>query len=228
MKNITGAIGFLTRIPVKVLVNPSESVGDFPVVGYLAGGSYILIFWIFGRSVPVIVLSIFTVYLFFNAFHFDGLLDTADAFMSQKSRERKLEIMKMGNAGPMAIFVGALYMILIFFLLGKLSFLSILAASVVGRYAMVVMAHLSKPARSEGLGTSIFPVGMKTVIHASLYIIPFIFFPVTLLFIVAGLAVALLLKILSDRMIGGITGDVLGAIEEVAGLAAMVTAFYVR
>ncbi|MGC8544669.1 adenosylcobinamide-GDP ribazoletransferase [Athalassotoga sp.] len=222
MKGIAGAIAFLTRIPIKTDVNPANAVGDFPVVGYMAGGIYILLFWILGRSLPVIVLSIFLVYFLFNAFHFDGLLDTTDAFMSQKQREKKLEIMKMGNSGPMAILVGALYMILMTYVLGRVSFVGILASTVSGRYAMVLTAYFSKPAKS-GLGASIFPVRLKTLIHASVYLVPFLFFPRTLLFIGIGLVAAFAMKLISDRMIGGMTGDVLGSIEEIAQIVVLTT-----
>jgi adenosylcobinamide-GDP ribazoletransferase len=226
MKNITGAIGFLTRIPIKTNVNPANTVGDFPIVGYMAGGIYILLFWILGRSLPVIVLSIFLVYFLFNAFHFDGLLDTTDAFMSQKQREKKLEIMKMGNAGPMAILVGTLYMILMVYVLGRVSFVGILASTVSSRYAMVLTAYFSKPAKS-GLGASIFPVRLKTLIHASVYFVPFLFFPRTLLFIGIGLVAAFAMKLISDRMIGGMTGDVLGSIEEITQIIVL-TMFQLR
>ncbi len=214
MKNILGAISFLTRIPVRSAVNPSDTVKHFPIVGYMAGGLYLLVFWIFGRSVPIVIFAIFITYVFFNAFHFDGLLDTSDSFMSQKGKERKLEIMKMGNSGPMAVFVGVLYMILLFYLMTKVSLIDILISTVGGRYGMVLMAYLSKPARS-GLGASIFPVKLKSVLYASIYLIPFIFFPATLLLLLFGLASGFILKVISDHMIDGVTGDVLGAIEEV-------------
>ncbi len=220
MKSIAGAIGFLTRIPIKTKIEPNKVVGDFPIVGYMAGGMYVLFFWIFGRSIPVIVLSVFVVYVLFNAFHFDGLLDTADAFMSQKGREEKLKIMKMGNSGPMAILVGVLYMILLVYTLTKVSFVGILASTVSSRYAMVLIAYLSKPVKA-GLGASIFPVKLKTLIRASVYLVPFLFFQKMLLFIGIGLVAALIMKLISDRMIGGITGDGFGAIEEITQIAIM-------
>ncbi len=221
-----GAIGFLSKIPVRVNIEPSKVVGDFPIVGYLSGGLYILIFYLFGRSWPVTVIGIFVNYMFFNSFHFDGLLDTADAFLSQKDRSKKLEIMKMGNSGPMAVLTGVLYMLIFAFVLEKSSFMTILAASVFGRYAMVIVAYTSKPARNEGLGTSIFPVKLSSLIRSSIYLIPFFFFPKIVLSFVAGIACVAGMKFLSDRLIGGFTGDTLGAVEEIGVISTMVERFF--
>lgn len=226
IKGISGAIGFLSRIPVGTSVKPSESVGDFPIVGYMSGGLYILMFWVFGRSLPVVIISIFIVYLLFNAFHFDGLLDMSDAFMSQKRRERKFEIMKMGNVGPMGVLVGVLYMITTVFMLENIPFIAILAATVSGRYAMVLTAYFSKPAKANGLGSSIFPLKLKTVLHASIYLVPFVFFPRYLLIVFFSIIAAFIMKFISDKMMGGLTGDVLGAIEEIAEITGMVSGFY--
>ncbi|HEU23635.1 MAG: adenosylcobinamide-GDP ribazoletransferase [Athalassotoga sp.] len=223
---ILGAIGFLSRIPVKVNIDPSKVVGDFPAVGYLSGGLYIFIFYLMGRSWPIIVGAIFINYLIFNAFHFDGLLDTADAFLSQKDRQKKLEIMKMGNSGPMAILTGVLYMMIFAFVLEKSSFITILAASVFGRYAMVFVAYISKPARREGLGASIFPVKLSSLIRSSVYLIPFLFFPKIVLSLLVGLACVTGLKFLSNRLIGGFTGDTLGATEEIGVISVMIGRFF--
>ena len=46
--------------------------------------------------------------------HLDGLLDTADALSSYKSREEKLEILKDSHAGAFAIIVGISYFVLYF------------------------------------------------------------------------------------------------------------------
>ncbi len=226
MKKILGAISFLSRIPVRTNLKPSEICGDFPAVGYLSGGLYVILIWSWGRSIPAIIVTVFIIYLFFNAFHFDGLLDSADAFMSQKIRERKLEIMKMGNIGPMALIVGTLYMILKVHVIGDISFMGILASTVSSRYAMVFTAYFSRPAKVNGLGNAIFPVKSRHVLHASIYLIPFLFFPKYLFVIFFALISAFLVKFISDRMIGGITGDVLGAIEEISEITGMVLAFY--
>ncbi len=228
MKRILGAISFLSRIPIKSTLKPSEIVGDFPAVGYLSGLAYIVLFYIFGRSIPTVIFTILIIYIVFNAFHFDGLLDTSDAFMSQKSLERKLEIMKMGNVGPMAVLIGVLYMITKVFFLINISYLVILSAAVASRYAMVITAHFSYSARSEGLGSSIFPVSLCSVIRASIYLIPFLFFPKYFITFSFAIISGFVLKFISDKLIGGLTGDVLGAIEEVAELAGMAAGFYFK
>jgi len=79
------------------------------------------------RSLELSVLSALAVYYgVFNLFHFDGLLDTADAFLGAFEREKRQEILKDPRLGVYAVFTGIIYIAAkILVLLSLLNFLKL-------------------------------------------------------------------------------------------------------
>ena len=74
-------------------------------------GLSLALFFLLFRSLELAVLSAFAVYYgVFNLFHFDGLLDTADAFLGAFEREKRQEILKDPRLGVYAVFAGIIYM----------------------------------------------------------------------------------------------------------------------
>src|SRR6266446_5756736 len=116
------ALQFLTRLPVSRGLNSSETdIGKagafFPLVGVLVGGGAALVF--------VVFLT--------NGFHEDGLADSFDGFGGGWTKDRVLEIMRdsrIGTYGTPA---------LIFVILGKLTFLSLLPPGQIWRW--LIIAH---------------------------------------------------------------------------------------
>lgn len=101
------ALQFLTRVPVPARVgfDPqwlNESARHFPAIGacigLLAGGVLWAGCWLFPAPVAV-GLSMAATLLLTGAFHEDGLADTCDALGGALSRERALEIMKDSRIG---------------------------------------------------------------------------------------------------------------------------------
>jgi len=101
------ALQFLTRLPVPVRVgfDPqwlNESARHFPLVGAVVGVVAASVLWAAGLVFPVGVavgLSMAASVLLTGAFHEDGLADTCDALGGAVSRERALEIMKDSRIG---------------------------------------------------------------------------------------------------------------------------------
>lgn len=84
------------------------------VIGTLQNGWYALAGYLgFGVLFRTAVLVLIPV-LVSGGIHLDGLLDTADALSSYKSREEKLEILKDSHAGAFAVIVGVSYFVLAF------------------------------------------------------------------------------------------------------------------
>lgn len=84
------------------------------VIGVLAYGWFRLAVWAgFGTPFRSAVLILIPVAVT-GGIHLDGLLDTADALSSYKSREEKLEILKDSHAGAFAIITGICYFVLAF------------------------------------------------------------------------------------------------------------------
>jgi len=101
------ALQFLTRLPVPARVgfDPqwlNESARHFPLVGACVGMLAAGVLWVAGWVFPAEValgLSMAATVLLTGAFHEDGLADTCDALGGTVSRERALEIMKDSRIG---------------------------------------------------------------------------------------------------------------------------------
>lgn len=175
-----------------------------------------------------------------RALHLDGLADVADGLGSALRAEGALEVMRRSDIGPFGVValivtVGAQTLAL-----GQLVSLSPMAAlsgpvlaGAVSRAATTTACLPVVPsARKEGLGAfvagSVRAPGLALASAALLLAwVPGWFLAWTwvlggVLAAVAGLAVAGLLLRHCVRRLGGVTGDVLGALAESAGAVALV------
>src|SRR6266704_5258823 len=173
-------VQFLTRLPVPQTLNSSETdIGKaasfFPLVGVIVGGGAALVFATLQRILPlpasVLCAVIFAVFLT-NGFHEDGLADSFDGFGGGWTKDRVLEIMRdsrIGTYGTLA---------LIFVILGKLTFLSLLPPGQIWRW--LIIAHTASRwtilplcawlsyARAEGQGKLVAKqVGVLEILTAT-------------------------------------------------------------
>ena len=227
------AVQFLTRIPVGTVdAWPSDWLARaakyMPLVGALigavAGAAMIAAALIFPEPLPI-VIGLATAILVTGALHEDGLADTIDAFGGGKSREHCLEIMKDSRIGT----YGTLALIIVLALKGA-ALLSLdplsaacvfIAAHAGARLAAVLTlwalnyagdgsAKVSRPASEltpQELATAIV-LGLAPGL---LVLKPATFFISTAFAFIAAAAMGLMAR----RRVGGYTGDVLGAIEQV-------------
>ncbi len=212
------SLSFISRIPVKLPSKMAVTDRDikscvrcFSLIGYIPG----LIFAL-GRMTHhtmFYLISIAVSFWLFDLFHFDGFLDTFDGFFNQGTKEKRLEIMSRGNVGPFAVFFGMLYMIA-FWEMFKITLpMELLYASVFGRLSMTTLLHISHPSKEEGLGAFLYPTSKINLLISFLCTTPLLFFRPHY-FVVAAVVsqlTALYMKYISEKKIGGITGDVLGA-----------------
>jgi len=170
----------------------------------------------------------------------DGLSDVADGFGGGHTVERRLEIMadsRLGAYGAAAMVMALLIRVMA---LGDLADLSgiwsasaaLLAVGGVSRVAGLLPLVFLPPARAGGKSAS---VGRPTAMTISVALIFSIVLGAALLFAggfhARGIALALILSLLSSfsmialaqRMIGGQTGDVAGATQQVAEIVFFVT-----
>ncbi|MCW8861512.1 MAG: adenosylcobinamide-GDP ribazoletransferase [Rhodospirillales bacterium] len=233
--DLLAAIGFLTRFP---LASASQSwvsgrvYRAFPLAGVLIG---IVGGTLYGLAVlvglPPLVAAFFAlagIAVLTGALHEDGLADVADGFGGGGTAERRLEIMRDSRTGAF----GALALV---FTVGlKVSALAALADPWVVLSAMAAAAAASRavfpgviffldPARADGLGrASGIPDRETMILTIALGAALALFFLGPLVGTVALLAAAAavaLLALLARRMVGGFTGDVLGAAQQVAEIA---------
>jgi len=164
--------------------------------------------------------------------HLDGLADTADALGSYAGRERALEIMRRPDVGPFG--VAAVVLVLLGQVAAAAAVLAgpafhaaagIAVATGSGRLAIAWACRRGVPAaRPDGLGALVagtvgpaaLALGSAAVAAAAVWAVPARPWqgPTAVL---ASLAVAWVLSRHAVRRLGGVTGDVLGAVCEAAG-----------
>jgi adenosylcobinamide-GDP ribazoletransferase len=227
------AVQFLTRIPTPAL-NRFESdwitraARYFPLVGQgvgaISAGVFFVGFQMWGAGVAA-VLAIGAGLLVTGAFHEDGLADTADGLGGGQTAQRRLEIMKDSRIGTYGVCALAVALGLKVAVLSTLSAqagaLALLAAHGVARAAAVVVMRTTPyaPAGEAGkwkptpMGVRAGEVVVALVIAAwPLLLLPA---PAAGLGLTLGAVAALALARTAVRLIGGHTGDVLGAVEQV-------------
>jgi adenosylcobinamide-GDP ribazoletransferase len=162
--------------------------------------------------------------------HIDGLADFADGLMTKGNKEKKLLAMKDVSTGSAGIFSIVLYvvgMILALSLMnGYALFQAILLSEILAKFSMVLQASLG---RSAAVGSNtpfvqIMKDKRRLAIACAITLIPLVIIGGITGLIVFGASIALTLFLigLSNRSFGGITGDVLGATNEIIRLSSLV------
>ena len=108
MRNFISAIQFITILPVgrAETFDPPKMIPYFPIVGLALGILTALFDLIMVNlwSKPVVsLLDLIFLALLTGAFHIDGLGDTADGLLGQRSKEKMLAIMKDSRLGTMGL-----------------------------------------------------------------------------------------------------------------------------
>ncbi len=236
------AAQFLTRLPTPRLetFQPdwiNRSACYFPLVGQLVGLLCAGVWLAAGRLWPGAVAAALAVgagVLITGAFHEDGLADTADGLGGGQDRHRRLAIMKdsrVGSYGALAlILVSALRILLLAGLAPWVGALALIVAHGAGRAAaVVVMAALPYAGDPDAARIKPVPQGVRWpeaafALATGVWPVLFLGPPRAALAIVLATAAALALALLSRRLIGGVTGDVLGAVEQAAEVALLLGA----
>lgn len=171
-------------------------------------------------------------YFLFNYFHFDGLLDTADGFLGgMKNREDILRIMSDAHRGSFAILIAVIYIatkIYLYFFLIVPKPILIIPTFFIGRISMLLVAFIfPKPAKEVGLGSLFINYARGRFLFFPLLSIffPLYFFPLETSI---SILCAFLFSLYSIKVIGGLTGDVLGSICEMTELLFLLSFFFLH
>ena len=116
------AFSMYSKIPMPQVEWTKESmqycICFFPAVGAVIGAATLLWNMLVGAklsgSLLFTAVLILIPVLITGGIHLDGLLDTADALSSYKTKEEKLEILKDSHAGAFAIIIGICWFVLDF------------------------------------------------------------------------------------------------------------------
>ena len=234
LKEISSVFSFLTIIPSNNtdLGTVARYMHVFPIIGIGIG---LLIASIgFGLSFflePLIValLVVASIAIITGIHHTDGLADFADGLMTRGTKEKKRNAMKdlsTGSAGIVSVVLSIVGVIIALSLTtGYELFQAILLSEILAKFSMVLMASIGK---SAAVGSNLpFMQIMKDKRRLAaagvITIIPLVVIGGTtgLILFGASIGVTLFLIGLSTRSFGGITGDVLGATNELTRLSSL-------
>jgi adenosylcobinamide-GDP ribazoletransferase len=220
---------FLTRLPLAGFASAetgllARSMRAFSVVGILVA-----------LGLPATIAALLAVaatVLVTGALHEDGLADTADGLGGGADRARKLAIMRDSRTGAYGVLALVLSIALRAAALSVLTTprvgAALVAAHVVSRAALPVVMRGLAPARDDGLGASAgqpddSAVGWCLAIGIVVALLCLGFVPGLVGFVIAVIAIAAFAA-LARRQIGGYTGDVLGAAQQIGEIVMLLTA----
>ncbi|UWR24127.1 adenosylcobinamide-GDP ribazoletransferase [Sulfitobacter sp. S190] len=225
------AFVLLTRLPLPHLPDAAfaqagRAVWAYPLVGVVVG----FVGWIAGDAAAALALppmvcaalAVGAMMMLTGAMHEDGLADLFDGFWGGMTSERRLDIMRdsqIGTYGVLSLLMVTLVRLAAIVVLLPMGAVPLIAAASLSRAAMpVVMATLSH-ARTDGLSRSVGTVRRGDVVAGLILgaVVAVICAGVVGLVLVGlVLGVAAALRALSKAKIGGQTGDVLGATQQLA------------
>ena len=232
---LRGAVQFLTRIPIRTATAPDlgAAVAWFPIVGAGIGLVCGLVVAALSFVVPMSVaaaLGVLAGILVTGAFHEDGLADVADAFAGGWTREERLRILddpRHGTYGVAALAGSIVARIAcVATLTPAVAVGGLVAAHCLGRATAVAAMSWAPRASGSGLGAEYIAassrrrrvIAVLVACAVALVAIGWWALPAAALAAVC----AALVVVLAIRRIGGLSGDVLGAIEQVAETAVLV------
>lgn len=239
LDDIALCLAFYTRLPVPVSGerNFAEAQWAAPIAGLavgLIGGIVVFIADFLGLPATIAAaLAVASTLVVTGALHEDGLSDTADGFGGGNTRERKLEIMRdsrIGTFGAAALVFSILlrWGALAALATPGLALCALIASHAAGRAMMPAFLRAVAPARTDGLAANAgaipdVAVYLAGAIAAVLLLLTLGFTATVLSAVALGL-LFFVMRRLCERQIGGQTGDVLGAVEQLSEIAVLLIA----
>ena len=239
LAEIGGAFVFLTRLPMpqwlftKGYPDLQASLWAFPLVGLVVGlfgsltfalGHYVTLPYEVSAILALIVMVIIT-----GGLHEDGLADMADGFGSHKGPDEIARIMKDSLIGSF----GTIALILLYFTRwSALSHLDIMltmaslpAIMAMGRFFVVIALYTTPLSPYATLGKTLSKPSHQTIIASFVMMLLaclFLSFVTALAAFCAAFFMFLSVRFISCRKIGGLTGDVMGALISLTEAAALI------
>ncbi len=241
MRDLKIAMIFFTRVPVAYdgalgLSELRRAWRAVPLVGAVIGavgaGAYAAA-WHLGLPPGLAaLLAVMATALLTGALHEDGLSDFVDGCGGGRDRERRLEIMRDSR-------VGAYGVLALVFSVGLragaiaaiadpyAAMLALIATHAVSRATVPVALWRLDPARGDGLASQAGrPTGMTlalTLILAAIVALALLGPLRGTAVMAAGLLGCLAIAAVARRLVGGYTGDVLGAVQQAAEILCLLT-----
>jgi adenosylcobinamide-GDP ribazoletransferase len=235
---LRAAVAFLTRFPVgSRQIEPAAEFwapAYYPLVGAGLGA---LSYGAFCAAQPLginaaAVLTTAIAVLVTGAFHEDGLADSADGLLGAVSRKRALEIMKdsrIGTYGAAALVLVLLMRVSLLVRIGSGGWVALVLSTSLARLGPVwILTHLNHAAPDHSKQMEVLGVGRARAVWASVSMLGvcgalLCVKPAQAISMgvawCAACAVTVYVWRLGKRRLGGITGDLLGACEQLGEVA---------
>jgi len=234
LKEISSVFSFLTIIPSNNtnLETVARYMHVFPIIGIAIGlliGSIGFGLSFFLEPLIVALLVVASIAIITGIHHTDGLADFADGLMTRGTKEKKRNAMKdlsTGSAGIVSVVLSIVGVIIALSLTtGYELFQAILLSEILAKFSMVLMASIGKSAAagSNSPFMQIMKDKKRLAVAGVITIIPLVVIGGTtgLILFGASIGVTLFLIGLSTKSFGGITGDVMGAANELTRLSSL-------
>jgi adenosylcobinamide-GDP ribazoletransferase len=235
VEDLLVAFQFLTRLPIsRISYQPdslSRSAKLFPLVGLVVGlGASVLRHVLaphLNRALVALFILTFLV-LITGGLHEDGLADTADAFGGGWNREQVLTILRdsrIGSFGALALVLSVLARFLLLSILPVNRFTAfVVSAHVLCRWTTLPLSCFLRPAReNDGQGAriaqKISPVSFLIGTMLSFAIVLYLMRSEFWIPLLVALVIAASTGLYYFRRIGGVTGDCLGATNQITEIA---------
>jgi adenosylcobinamide-GDP ribazoletransferase len=238
-KEFRAAISFLSVIPIARV--SSIDINDvalgmhfFPLVGAILGLGVGALAYLISLYLPPLVVGfivVFALIMVSGINHTDALADFADGVMVKGGKDAKHRAMDdpaIGSAGTVALilYIAGMIIVISSFSTSAKLLVSIFVSEVIAKYTMVLQASVGQSAW-EGL-SSPFTKAMKDrrrLLTATGFMLPLICVATGLIGIMSlcsSTIIAMLIQYSSNKNLGGISGDVLGASNEISRLSSLI------
>lgn len=233
--DIRTSVALLTRIPVKAEFDrASQATWAYPLAGaavaIVAGAILSSLLWLGVDAMIAAGIWIALTVVLTGAMHEDGLADCADGFWGGFEKARRLEIMKDSQIGSYGVIALALSLGTRWLAVGMILesggwFWTLLAVEVLSRSVIPGIMHGLPHARNIGLSHAQGRPAINAALIAAaigfsvaFIALGWIAIKLCILVVLTSFAAAAL----AQRKIGGQTGDVLGAAQQIALLVSLI------
>lgn len=240
VKKLKNLLSFLTIFPVSMdkdfFSDCANYMFAFPLIGALIGLIAGVFGWALDFFLPSIVVGILIlamILLITGVHHTDGLLDFGDGVMAHGSAEHKLEVMHDKFTGAGGLTLGVMTLLITAISIGQLNqnliIQSIIVIEVSAKLSMVIGTWAGKPVR-QGMNSPFMQVmhGGKGNLRLIVALIISFAFALPLLrlagffTLLAAILTSLVMVAVAHKNFNGVTGDVLGATNEISRMVSIV------
>ena len=240
LKEIKSLLSFLTILPLSMdkdcLTDSAKVMFLLPLIGAFIGLLAGVFAWVTSQFLPSLVvgaLALGFLLLITGLHHTDGLLDFGDGVMAQGSAERKIEIMHDQLTGAGGLTLGIMTFLVTAFAIAELNVNAIIQSLVIvevsAKLSMVIGAWAGK-AVHKGMNSPFMEAMHGKNGNARLIAALAISFGIAVpllwlagvVTVLAAIIASFVMVVISHRHFKGVTGDVLGATNELTRMVSLI------